>query len=143
MTVLTGNVVLVAKRLELAVGPRVENPVAYVGPSFLGLVAGLVPGFLDLVDESILAGSGAILGLDALGFEIVGEVGDGPRAVRLDSIVVPVFLDKLLEVLAIRRGGVGHVVVREPALKFGLVPRVIGWGCQHAIILNVVKSSNQ
>ena len=43
---------------------------------------------------------------------------------------VPVLADEGLEVAAGGGGGVGDVVVGEPALELGLVPFVVGWsGC--------------
>jgi len=55
----------------------------------------------------------------------VGELVDIPAVVRLGDIVIPVGLDKVLQVLAVRSGREGDVVVREPALQLGLVPFVV------------------
>lgn len=118
---------LVGEFLELAVGPGVEDPILHIDPSLLGLVAGLIPGGLNLADEGVLVSFGALLSLDALVGEPGLEVLGGPRVVGLDDVVVPVGLDELLEILPIGGSRVGDVVVRQPALELRLVPLVVSW----------------
>ena len=118
---------VIAERLELAVSPAVEDPVLGAQPSVLGLVLRLIPESLDLVDERVFGGSGAVLGLDTLLLEIVVQLLRVPAAVGGDSIGVPVAMDELLEVLPVSRCGVGDAVVREPALQLGLVPFIVGF----------------
>lgn len=108
---LTRNAMVIAESLELAVGPAVQDPVLGALPSVLGLVLSLVPEALDLIDERILGSGGAVLGLDALLLKVVVQLLRVPAAIRGNSIAVPVALDQFLEVLTIRRCGVGDAVV--------------------------------
>jgi len=121
----TWNAVAVAESLELTVGPAVEHPVFGANPGVVGLVFRLVPETLNLVDERILGGSGAILGLDALLLQVMVQLLRVPATVGSDGIAIPVALDQLLEVLAVSRCGVRDAVVREPALKLSLMPSIV------------------
>lgn len=66
----TWDAILVAKGLELAVGPSVENPFLDAGPSVVGSVLSLVPVGLDLGDEAVLSLAGLCAGVLALGLEV-------------------------------------------------------------------------
>jgi len=122
---LTRNAMVIAESLELAVGPGVQNPVLDAGPGLLSLVLRLVPVGLDLADEVIAAGLGRILGLDALLLQVGVELVGIPVIVGRHNIRVPVLLHQCLELLSVRRGWVGNIVVRKPALKLRLVPLVV------------------
>lgn len=122
----TRNIVLVAESLELALGPRVQDPVLDVEVGILSLVTSLVPFALNLRDQRVLVGLGGGLGLDALSLQILLQGVCVPRVVGRDDVVVPVVLDQLLEVLAVGGSGVGDIVVGKPALELGLVPLVVG-----------------
>jgi hypothetical protein len=45
--------------------------------------------------------------------------------VRSDGIVIPAVLDQVLKILAVSGGGIGDVVIREPAFQFSLMPFVV------------------
>lgn len=83
------------------------------------------PQGLHLADEAVLVLLSALLDLLTLGAEEVGELVDVPRVVRLDDVVLPVVLDQVLQVLAVRSSWVRDVVVGQPALQLGLVPFVV------------------
>lgn len=123
---------LVSKGLELALSPGVEDPVADAGPGLLGIILGLVPVGLDLLDEAVLGGLSLAGGLGASGLQEGAQVGAVPALVGGDDIVVPVLLDQRLEVLAVRGRRVRDVVVREPALELGLMPLVVD--CETGIL---------
>lgn len=118
---------LITELFEFAVGPGVEDPILYVPPSLLGLVGRFVPGGLDLGNERVLGGLGALLGLRTLGLEVGLESLGVPEAVGRNDMVVPVFLNELLEVLPLGRGRIGDIMVGKPSLEFRLVPFVVGW----------------
>lgn len=118
---------LVAECLQGALGPGVQNPVLGVRPGLLSLVSGLIPRVLDLGDQSILAGVGVGLRLDALGFEICTELLGVPGLIGCDDVVVPVLLDQVVELLSVSGGGVWDVIVGEPALELCFVPLVVCW----------------
>lgn len=119
---------LVSEGLELAVGPGIKNPILGTSQGSLSLVLGIVPCVLDLSEERILGGLGALLGLDALRLQIRGQLSRVPLLVRRDSVILPVILDEALKILAVRRSRVGDIVVREPSLELGLMPLVVGFG---------------
>ena len=48
------------------------------------------------------------------------------RGKRVDDVGLPIILDEILKVFAIRCLGMRDVVIREPALKLGLMPFVVG-----------------
>lgn len=116
---------LVGKRLQLAVGPAVEDPVLGAGPSGLCLVLSLIPRVLDLGQKGILAGLGTLLGLNALLLQISAQLIRVPVLVGRDGVALPVLLDQTLEILAIGGRRVGDIVIREPALELRLVPLVV------------------
>lgn len=124
---LTGNAVLVGKCLELTLSPSVKDPVPNAGPGLLSILLSLIPVSLDLLNKTVLGGFSLADGLGSTGLQEGAQVGAVPALVGGDDIVVPVLLDEILEVLAISRGWVGDVVVREPALKLGLMPFIIDW----------------
>jgi len=103
---------LVTERLELAVGPGVQNPILDIDPCVLRLILSLVPGAFDLLDERVLALFGTLLDLDALLLQIIGKRGRVPAVVGLDNVVVPIALDKLLELPAVCGGGIRDIMVR-------------------------------
>ena len=47
------------------------------------------------------------------------------RGSGLNHLSLPILFDKILEVFSISRGGVGDVMIGEPALEFSLVPSVV------------------
>jgi len=117
---------VVTERLELAVGPGIQDPVLHIAPGGLCLVLSLVPIAPHLGEKRILACSSRVLGLDAFLLEVLVHLGGVPVAIRGDDVDVPVLLHELLELPAVGRGRVGHVMVREPPLELRLVPFVIG-----------------
>lgn len=127
----------VAEGLELAVSPRVQDPVLHVEPGVVSLVLRLIPDTLDLVDERVLGGTGRVLGLDSLLLQVVGELGSIPLLVGSDDLVIPVGLDELLELLAVRGCRIGDIVVGKPSLELSLVPFVVG--CQERKISQCVS----
>jgi len=107
---------VVAKRLKLAVGPAIQNPVPDTAVGGLGFVLGFVPRALDLRDQRVLALGGRILGLEALELEVGRELLCVPILVRGDDVVVPVLLDNLLQIAAVRGRRVRDIVIRQPSL---------------------------
>jgi len=83
---------MVAERLELTIGPAIQNPVLDTGPGILSLVLSLVPNTLDLVDQSILVVHSALLGLNALQLQVCRELVRVPVLVRFDDVAIPVLL---------------------------------------------------
>jgi hypothetical protein len=49
-----------------------------------------------------------------------------PRVVGSDNVVVPVLLDQLFEIFAIRGGRIWDVVIGEPSLELSFVPFIVG-----------------
>jgi len=76
----------VAKGLELAVSPGVEDPILDIAPSALSLVFSRVPNVLDLLHEGVLVGLGGLLGLDTLLLEVVVELVGVPALVGRDDV---------------------------------------------------------
>lgn len=122
---LTRNSVMIAKGLELALCPGVENPILDVEVGILGLVLSLVPRSCNLGDECVLARLCRVLDIDTLLLQIARQLVVVPVLVGADGIVFPVGLDEFLKILAVGRGGVGDVMVGEPALELGLMPLVV------------------
>ena len=122
---LTWDAVMITEGLELALGPRVQNPVLHAKPGVVSLVLRLIPDTLNLVDERVLGGTSRVLGLDTLLLQVVGELDSIPLLVGSDHLVIPVGLDELLKLLAVGRCRVGDVVVRKPSLELSLVPLVV------------------
>ena len=91
----------------------------------VGAVRSALPVALHLGEEAVLVLLRALLHLVTLRRHPVGELVDIPAVVRLGDIVIPVGLHQVLQVLAVRGGREGDVVVREPALQLGLVPFVV------------------
>lgn len=118
---------LVSKGLELAVSPAVKDPVLGTAPGSLCSILSLIPSTLNLGQQGVLGRFSALLGLNALLLQVRRQLVIVPVLVRGDSIVLPVLLDEVCEVLAIRWGGVRHVVIRQPTLQLGLVPLVVGY----------------
>lgn len=118
----------IAKGQELAVRPRVQDPVLDAEPAILGLILGLVPGVLDLGDEGIAGSLGRLLGLDALVLQVAGELLRVPLPVGRHDVRVPVRFHELLELLAVGGSRVGDVVVGKPPLELGFVPFVVCCG---------------
>jgi hypothetical protein len=123
----TRDTVLVSKGLELAVSPAVEDPVLDVDVGVLSSVLSLIPRVLNLSKKGVLVGLGAFLSLNTLLLEVGRELVRIPVLVRGDSIAVPVLLDQVLEILAVGRGRVWDVVVRQPTLELSLMPLVVSW----------------
>lgn len=121
------NAVVIAERLELALGPGVEDPILDAGPSRLSLVLGLIPSSLDLVEEVVLVRGSGVLGLDALELQVLAELGRVPVLVGRHDVGLPILLHQLLEVFAIGWGGIRDIVVGKPALELILVPFVVSW----------------
>ena len=119
------DVVVVEERLDLRVGPAVEDPVLDRRIGVRGLVGSLMPVRLDLADKAVLVLLGTLLDLLAGAGDVVLELLGVPAVVGLSNLVVPVVLDQVDKVLAVGRGRVGHVVVGEPALKLSLMPLVV------------------
>ncbi|KAG9938486.1 hypothetical protein KCV05_g189, partial [Aureobasidium melanogenum] len=90
-----------------------------------GLVGSLTPVRLDLADEAVLVLLSTLLDLLARACDVVLELLGVPSVVGLSNLVVPVVLDQINEVLAVGRGRVGNIVVREPSLQLGLMPLVL------------------
>lgn len=80
------------------------------------------------MQEALLRVAGGGGGVVALGLQVAAELGDGPGRVGGRDVGVPVLVDEGLEVGAGRGGGVGDVVVCEPAIELGFVPFVVGCG---------------
>lgn len=106
---------------------RVEDPVLNVLVGIAGLVRGLIPIALDLAGEALGILLGAFLDLLALGVQVVCELAYVPLAVGLSDVIVPVVLDEVLEILAVRGSGVWDVVVGEPSFQLCLVPFVVDY----------------
>lgn len=104
---------------------RVKDPVLNTAVGLIALLSSLVPEVLDLRDQCVLILLGTLLDLLALGGDVVLQLGGVPGVVWLDSVVLPVVLDKVLEVLAVRGCWVWNVVIRQPSLELGLVPLVV------------------
>lgn len=81
---------------------RVKDPVLNAAVSLVGGFLGLSPVDLDLLSEALSILLGALLGLLALGGQVVGQGLRVPAGVWADDLVVPVVLDRLLEALAVR-----------------------------------------
>ncbi|KAG9859269.1 hypothetical protein KCU68_g188, partial [Aureobasidium melanogenum] len=94
-----------------------------------GLVGSLTPVRLDLADEAVLVLLSTLLDLLARACDVVLELLGVPSVVGLSNLVVPVVLDQINEVLAVGRGRVGNIVVREPSLQLGLMPLVVSCNC--------------
>lgn len=124
---LTRDAVTITERLELAVGPRVQDPVSGVQPGMLGLVLRLIPVVLDLGDQRILVVSSGVLGLDALLLKVTAQLLGIPAVIRSNGMVIPVVGHEFLQILAVSGRRVGNVVVGEPALQLSLMPSVVGW----------------
>lgn len=104
---------------------RVEDPVLGVAVGLVGLLGCLVPGILNLGEEAVLVLLSALLDFLASGSQVVGKLGSVPVAVGLGDVVLPVLANEVAQILAVGRGGVGDVVVGEPALKLSLMPLVV------------------
>lgn len=140
------NAMAIKESLELRVGPaaielerqqgtpgeqpdlRIEDPVLDVVVGTRRLILGFVPVRLHRRNQAVLVLLGTLLGLLALGAQVGLELLRVPAVVGLGDLGVPVVLDKVLQILAIGGGGIGDVVVREPALELGLMPLVVGCG---------------
>ena len=107
----TWDAVVVTEGLELAFGPSVEDPVSNVAVGSLGLVLGLIPSGLNLSYQGILALFGRVLGLKTLELEVGGQLLGVPVLIRCDDVAVPVLLDELLEITAVRRSRIRDIVV--------------------------------
>jgi len=84
-----------------------------------------MPRFLNLAEERILVLLSALLDLLALRLEVRLQTLGVPRVVGLSDVVFPAVLDEVLQVLAVGRGGVWDVVIRQPPLQLSLVPFVV------------------
>lgn len=102
---------LVGESLQLAVGPSIENPILDIIPGLVGILFGLVPVVLDLLDQAVLGRFDISLGLLTLGLQVLAKLDGVPAVVRSHNVVVPVLSHQSLEILAIGGGGVGDVVV--------------------------------
>lgn len=85
------------------------------------------PVVLDLSNQSILVLGSRILRLDTLLLQVRRELLTVPSLVWPSNLVLPVIFDQVLQILTISRCRVGDVVIREPSLKFGLVPFVVDY----------------
>lgn len=130
---------MITERLQLAVGPGVQDPVLDTGVGVLSLILGLVPGVLDLGNQRVLVCLGGILDFNTLLLEISAQLLIIPLLVWADSMVFPVLLDELLEILPVGGRWVGDIVVGKPTLELGLMPLVVGLLER---ILAIVFSSN-
>ena len=97
-----------------------------------------MPCVLNLGDEALGVLLGALLDLLAGGSQVVGELVGSPVAVGLGDVVLPVLGDKVGQVLTVGRGGVGDVVVGEPALKLSLVPLVVSCAASMSVRMRFV-----
>lgn len=104
---------------------RVEDPVLGVTVGLVGLLGSLVPGVLNLGEEAVLVLLSALLDFLASGGQVVGELGSVPVVVGLGDVVLPVLANEVAQILAVGRGGVGDIVVGEPALELSLMPLVV------------------
>ena len=89
------------------------------------MIASLVPGALNLAEETICVLLRAFLDFFALRSEVVLKLVGIPLVVRLRDVVLPVVLNKVLEVFAVSRCWIRNVMIREPSLKLGFVPLVV------------------
>lgn len=98
-------------RITRPCNSRVEYPIL---DAAVRVVCGLScsgPEGLNLADEAVLVLLGAFLDLSTLGREKAVELTQIPRAVWFHNFAVPVLLDQVLQVLAVRGSREGHVVV--------------------------------
>jgi hypothetical protein len=68
---------------------------------------------------------GSDLGIGAFLLKICAQLSGVPIAVWRSNLAFPVFLDDVLEIVAICRRWIWNVIIREPPLKLGLMPFVI------------------
>ena len=89
----------------------------------MGRVLRLIPRILHLKYQRIsVVGRRALVPLEA---EVVVQLVGIPVLIRSDDIAVPVVPDELFQILAVRRFGIGDLVVGKPALQLCFVPFVI------------------
>lgn len=105
------NAMVITERLELAVGPRVKDPVLDIDKRILDIVFSLGPGGLNLGDELVPVLLSVVLDLNALLLQICSKLVGIPAVVGLDNIVIPVLLDAVMQVLAVCRRWIRDVVI--------------------------------
>lgn len=86
-----------------------------------------------MLQESVLVSLGILLDFLALALKKRLEAVGVPVVVGLLNVGLPVFLDKVLEFLAIGSLWVGDVVVGKPAFKLSFVPLVVS--CRRVSVL--------
>lgn len=89
----------------------VEDPVLYAVVRRIRLIASLMPIAFDLAEQAILVLLRALLDLLSTGAEIAGELICIPLVVRLGHVILPVVLNQILKVLAVRRCRIWDVVI--------------------------------
>lgn len=116
---------LITERLELGIGPSIENPVLDIGPALVGGVLGFIPVRFDVRKQTILVLLSLSRHIVASSLQIRAQLGSIPFVVRLYNIVIPVLRDEVLQILAVSRSWIWDVLVRQPPLKLRLVPLVV------------------
>jgi hypothetical protein len=137
------DVVLISERLQLRIcshmlaatrgipvkivltTPAVKNPILNATPSTLRLILGLIPRSLDLTDQAVLVRVCSILGLYALELQVGSQLVDIPVVVWCCNLGLPVFLDAVLQILAVCWLWKRNVMICQPSLKLGLMPFVV------------------
>lgn len=122
---LTRNAISVTECLQLAVTPRVKNPVLCLSRCFGGVFLSCVPAGLGLGHQVIKSVRCVIFDVLATRFEKCAKLLSIPLLVGLSDVVIPVLLNKGLEVFAVSSSGMRNVVVGKPALKLGFMPLVV------------------
>lgn len=104
----------------------VKDPVLHTVERVGSLFLRLIPRGLYLAEEIVLVSLCALLDLLTLVGEVFLQTSGIPVGVRAGYRRLPVCLDEVLQFLAVSGLWEGDVVVREPSLKLGLVPFVVG-----------------
>jgi hypothetical protein len=79
----------------------IKDPVTDIGVGVVHRVLSVRPVCLDLSDQAVLVLLGALLGLVALGGQVMLQLFGVPAVVGRNSLVVPVGLDQVLQVFSV------------------------------------------
>ena len=82
---------------------RIKDPILHALVRRLGRLLGLMPSRLDLLNEPVFVRFPLLVDLDTGPAEIALEPRGIPAIVGVDDIIVPIFVDNPLEVLAVGR----------------------------------------
>ena len=94
----------------------IKDPILNIVPCIVSLLLRLIPMAPDLIQQALLGSSSSSFSIDAFVSQERRELRRVPVAVRCNNFGLPILLDQVFQVFAIRRLGVGNIVVREPAL---------------------------